>query len=163
MLYGPYIWAKARKEDLSSYGLALRPSRKALAEAAAVSIATLVPLTFTVVAGWPGQSWPRTVSWTSAWAFAASGFVAAVSEEVFFRGLVQTLLGRVLPPVLAIGGASALFALSHLLFRSDLFYLLTFFPGLVMGWLRWRHKDITGAILYHALGNFWAIWFFPRP
>ncbi len=95
-------------------------------------------------------------------AYASSGLVAAVSEEVFFRGWVQTLLARVIHPVLAIVGASALFALSHLVFRSDSFYLLTFFPGLVMGWLRLRHGDIAPAILYHLLGNLWAIWFFPH-
>ncbi len=163
MLYGPYIWAWARKEPMGAYGLALRPSRRGLFEATALAALTLVPLTAMVFTGWPGRTWPRDLPFSAVMAFASSGLVAAVSEEVFFRGWVQTLLTRFFHPATAIVGASALFALSHLVFRSDPFYLLTFFPGLVMGWLRSRHGDIAPAILYHLLGNLWAIWFFPHP
>ena len=163
MLYGPYLWAMARSEPLGDYGLALRPGKRALLEAAIATVLTLVPLTVLVYLGWPGRTWPRNLPFSVVMAYASSGLVAAVSEEVFFRGWVQTLLARVIPPVLAIVGASALFALSHLVFRSDSFYLLTFFPGLVMGWLRLRHGDIAPAILYHLLGNLWAIWYFPHP
>lgn len=163
MLYGPYLWALARKEPIGVYGLALRLEKKGLLEAALAAVLTLVPLTVAVFLGWPGRTWPRNLPFPAVMAFASSGLVAAVSEEVFFRGWVQTLLARIFHPALAILGASALFALSHLVFRSDPFYLLTFFPGLVMGWLRLRHGDIAPAILYHLLGNLWAIWFFPHP
>jgi membrane protease YdiL (CAAX protease family) len=163
MLYGPYLWATARKEPLDEYGLALRPRKRAFAGSLVAAILTLVPLTAAVYIGWPAQTWPRAVPFRAVLSFASAGLVAAVSEEVFFRGWVQTLLGRILHPVLAVVVASALFALSHLVFRSDPFYLLTFFPGLVMGWLRLKHGDIAPSILYHFLGNLWAIWFFPRP
>jgi len=163
MLYGPYLWAWVRKEPIAFYGLALRPKRRGLAEAAIAAVLTLVPLTVAVFMGWPGRAWPRDLPPSVVVAFASSGLVAAVSEEVFFRGWVQTMLSRFLHPVLAVVGASAFFALSHLVFRSDPFYLLTFFPGLVMGWLRLKHGDIAPAILYHFLGNLWAIWFFPHP
>lgn len=163
MLYGPYLWAMARQEPLERYGLALRPDRRAIAESLAAAILTLAPLTAAVYVGWPSQNWPRVVPFRVVVSFASAGLVAAVSEEVFFRGWVQTLLARVLSPSLAVLGASVLFALSHLVFRSDPFYLLTFFPGLVMGALRLRHGDIAPSILYHFLGNLWAIWFFPRP
>jgi membrane protease YdiL (CAAX protease family) len=163
MLYGPYLWAMARSEPLEAYGLALRPGKRAMLEATVLAALTLVPLTAVVFIGWPERTWPRDLPFRVALAFASSGLVAAVSEEVFFRGWVQTLLNRVLHPALAVVGASALFAISHLVFRSDPFFLLTFFPGLVMGWLRLRHGDITPGILYHFLGNIWAIWFFPHP
>lgn len=32
-----------------------------------------------------------------------------------------------------------------------------------MGWLRLKHGDVAPAVLYHLLGNIWAIWFFPHP
>lgn len=163
MLYGPYLWAMARNEPLEAYGLALRPGKRALLEAAVAAALTLVPLTVVVYLGWPGRTWPRDLSFPAVMAFASSGLVAAVSEEVFFRGWVQTMLARRVHPALAVVAASALFALSHLVFRSDPFYLLTFFPGLVMGWLRLRHGDVAPAMLYHLLGNLWAIWFFPHP
>lgn len=163
MLYGPYLWAMARKEPIGEYGLAFRLERRALIEALLAAILTLVPLTVVVFMGWPGRTWPRELPFRVVVAFASSGLVAAVSEEVFFRGWVQTLLARIFHPFFAVVAASALFALSHLVFRSDPFYLLTFFPGLVMGWLRLRHGDIAPAILYHLLGNLWAIWFFPHP
>ena len=163
MLYGPYLWAWVRKEPIGSYGLALRCSRKALPELAAASVLTLVPLTVVVFVGWPSGTWPRELPPAAVLAFASSGLVAAVSEEVFFRGWVQTMLSRFLHPALSIVLASAVFAASHLVFRSDPFYLFTFFPGLVMGWLRLRHGDIAPAVLYHFLGNLWAIWFFPHP
>jgi len=156
------LWARARKEPTSAYGLSFRPSRRALYEASAVALLTLALLTAVVFLGWPGQTWPRSLPLPVAAAFAASGLVAAVSEEVFFRGWVQTLLVRAFHPALAVAGASGLFALSHLVFRSDPFYLLTFFPGLVMGWLRLKHGDVAPAVLYHFLGNLWAIWFFPH-
>ena len=163
MLYGPYLWARARREPLHSYGMSFRSSRRGLLEAAAAALLTLGPLTGLVFLGWPGGTWPRHLPLRAVAAFASSGLVAAVSEEVFFRGWVQTLLVRVFNPALAVAGASALFALSHLVFRSDPFYLLTFFPGLVMGWLRQKHGDVAPAFLYHFLGNLWAIWFFPHP
>lgn len=163
MLYGPYLWAMARGEPLGVYGLEFKPRKRALLEAAIAAILTLVPLTVVVSLGWPDRTWPRELPFSVVLAFASSGLVAAVSEEVFFRGWVQTLLSRILHPALAIAAASAFFALSHLVFRSDPFYLLTFFPGLVMGWLRLKHGDIAPAILYHFLGNLWAIWFFPHP
>ena len=163
MLYGPYLWARARKEPLQAYGLSFRPSRRALYEAAAAAMLTLGPLTLLVFTGWPGRTWPRSLPLSAVAAFASSGLVAAFSEEVFFRGWVQTLLVRAFHPALAVAGASALFALSHLVFRSDPYYLLTFFPGLVMGWLRLKHGDVAPAVLYHFLGNLWAIWFFPHP
>ena len=163
MLYGPYLWAWARKEPIGAYGLSLRCSRRALVESACASVLTLIPLTVAVLVGWPSGTWPRDLPPAAAVAFASSGLVAAVSEEAFFRGWVQTMLSRFLRPALSIVTASALFAASHLLFRSDPFYLFTFFPGLVMGWLRQKHGDIAPAILYHFLGNLWAIWFFPHP
>ena len=163
MLYGPYLWARARKEPLQAYGLSFRPSRRALYEAAAAAMLTLGPLTLLVFTGWPGRTWPRSLPLSAVAAFASSGLVAAFSEEVFVRGWVQTLLVRAFHPALAVAGASALFALSHLVSRSDPFYLLTFFPGLVMGWLRLKHGDVAPAVLYHFLGNLWAIWFFPHP
>ena len=153
MLYGPYLWARARKEPLQAYGLSFRPSRRALYEAAAAAMLTLGPLTLLVFTGWPGRTWPRSLPLSAVAAFASSGLVAAFSEEVFFRGWVQTLLVRAFHPALAVAGASALFALSHLVFRSDPFDLLTFFPGLVMGWLRQKHGDVAPAVLYHLLGN----------
>ena len=39
--------------------------------------------------------------------------------------------------------------------------LCTFFPGLIMGWLKYRYQNLFPPALFHFIGNIWSIWFFP--
>lgn len=160
MLYGPYIWCRFLGQSPASWGLEWKLSRRPALETTIATAATLIPLTF--VRFFFFRS-PLNVDF-SALEFAglaAGGLAAAVIEETFFRGFVQTLLSRRLGAVFSITATSAIFAVSHLPLQRDPLILSTFFPGLVMGLLRERHGSVFPAILYHGAGNLWAIWFFP--
>ena len=88
-------------------------------------------------------------------------FCVALPEEFFYRGYVQTALtdkfkncprlSRVAVP-LAIGLASLLFAASHLP-SGNFTRLLTFFPGLLFGLLRYKSDSLWAPILCHAACN----------
>jgi membrane protease YdiL (CAAX protease family) len=94
-------------------------------------------------------------------ALAVSGTVAAVVEETFFRGWIFTIVRRRLGPGTTIIIISLLFALSHLFLKVHWLRIATFFPGLVMGYLRERTENIVPGMIYHGIGNIWSIWFFP--
>ncbi len=89
----------------------------------------------------------------------------ACGEELFFRGYVlnRLLNGdrkktslKTAGPALVI--SSALFALAHVLVQGSWFGMLTFFPGLVMGWLFIRTRGLLAPILFHGLANiFYAV------
>ena len=63
----------------------------------------------------------------------------------------------------AIVAVNLIFAPVHLFAAPYWISLCTFFPGLVMGWLKYRHDSLLPPALFHFLGNVWAIWFFPSP
>lgn len=162
MLYGPFLWCRARNENYEDYGLILRCSRRACAEVALLCAITLIPLTVIVIL-WPGLTLPRHVALPVFFAQLAAGTTAAITEEIFFRGWLQTLLVPLLNRMLRVVTVAAVFALSHMLFRPNPFFLTTFFPGLLMGILRERHGNVFPGMLYHGVGNLWSIWFFPLP
>ena len=161
-LYGPYLWCRWRREDPDRYGLRWTLSPEALRDGLLALTVTLVPLTF-IALHWPGQVLPRHPGWEEIWRWGLSGTTAAVIEETFYRGWLQSLLRRRLGPWTAIPLVSLLFACSHLVLFPYPIFLATFFPGLVMGWLRERHGSVAPGTMYHGLANIWAIWFFPTP
>ena len=59
--------------------------------------------------------------------------------------------------------ATLCFALSHLIVLTGWLRVATFFPGLIMGLLRYRNGSVLPSILYHALCNVWAVWWAPIP
>lgn len=85
---------------------------------------------------------------------------AALPEEVFYRGWIQSRLRQVYSPTVAIGVTALVFALSHIVFQlrspSDALRLLTFFPGLLFGWLRHRSGSIWPSVVFHWLCNMWV-------
>jgi hypothetical protein len=95
--------------------------------------------------------------------------VVALPEELFYRGYVQTALGRSRsqagdggpPRTVRVLGADlgpgflltqALFALGHLATFQP-WRLGTFFPGLLFGWLRARTGGLAAPVFLHALAN----------
>jgi len=89
--------------------------------------------------------------------------VAALPEELFFRGFVQTrltdasprtvkLLGAQVSPVALVGQAT-LFALVHYAADASPARLAVFFPALVFGWLRAWRGGVGAAIFFHAMCN----------
>jgi membrane protease YdiL (CAAX protease family) len=71
--------------------------------------------------------------------------LAAVSEEVLFRGALQPVLGLPL--------ASLVFALSHVQYALTPATLIVFVVGLWLGWLR-HHRNTTTAIFAHFVYDF---------
>ncbi len=160
MLYGPFAWCYLRKEPYESYGLFFRWNREITLKLFLYCVASLLPLTV-VAMNWPGDNLPREVTILRFFSYAAAGLTAAVVEEVFFRGFLQTLLRRWLSPLSGVILSAAIFAGSHMFFRTSPIFLATFFPGLFMAQLREEFQSITPSIAYHFIGNLWAIWFFP--
>nr|WP_321503369.1 Synerg-CTERM system glutamic-type intramembrane protease MrtS [uncultured Dethiosulfovibrio sp.] len=160
MLYGPYGWCYLRKESPEDYGLLWKFTQKSIADTFIALILTLVPLTF-IALNWPEGTLPRQIPIGSLMALMSAGSVAAVVEEVFFRGWLQSLASRMVGPLWAIVAVSVLFALCHLFIKVHWLRLATFFPSLVMGFLKYRHRSVAPSALYHLGGNLWSIWFFP--
>ncbi|RME67592.1 MAG: CPBP family intramembrane metalloprotease [Nitrospirae bacterium] len=80
-------------------------------------------------------------------------FVAAVPEEVYFRGFFQERLGNNLKAVFVV---SVLFTLAHtprMFIEGDLSAVLTFFPSLLMGGLYYKTGNLLHPIVFHALSN----------
>jgi membrane protease YdiL (CAAX protease family) len=84
----------------------------------------------------------------------------ALPEELFYRGWMQTSWGRrgpsrrILRAEIGPGflATQALFAAGHLVTFQPL-RLLTFFPGLLFGWLRARTGNVVAPAVVHALSN----------
>jgi CAAX protease family protein len=72
-------------------------------------------------------------------------FMAAVSEEILFRGALQPVFGLV--------PAGIFFALSHVQYALTPVALIIFVVGLGLGWLR-RRRNTTSAILAHFVYDF---------
>ena len=160
MLYGPYLWCHVRKESYSAYGIRWKMNTRDCILVLEFSFFTMVPLTFIAI-NWPGQSLPRSVSVDMFFNLALSGTAAAVIEETFFRGWLYSLFRRRLGAWSTILLVSLIFASAHLFAEVHPLRLATFFPGIVMGILREKSKNILPGVIYHAVGNIWSIWFFP--
>ena len=87
----------------------------------------------------------------------------ALAEEVFFRGYVQSNILRLTNPVmdklprlqqwLSIVISAVCFAVAHVIVQGQIISVLTFLPGLVLGWLFIRTKSLLAPILFHGLAN----------
>jgi membrane protease YdiL (CAAX protease family) len=161
LLYFPYIWCRMKKESIEAYGLRWFMPKNAWSDVIFLTIFTLVPLT-PIVMNWPGGQIPYKLSYLTVLELLGSGVAAAFIEETFFRGWIQTILSRRIGALYAVIATSFLFACTHLIINPSWVRFATFFPGLIMGWLRWRHGSVMPAIIYHAFGNVWSVWFFPR-
>jgi len=161
MLYFPYIWCKIRHEDSSVYGLDWKVGKSALRFTLLTSAVVLLVLT-PVALCWPNTMLPHKRTTAAALNMIAAGLAAAVIEETFYRGWLETLLKRKMNIYAAIVIVNILFASSHLVLApNNLWLLATFFPGLIMSFLREKYGNILPSIIFHFLGNLWAVWFFP--
>lgn len=103
----------------------------------------------------PGLGWWLTFA---LWQLA----LIALSEELFFRGFLQTGLNALWTRRWRLLGAdvglawpitSLLFAVGHLATTPHPARLLVFFPGLLMGWLRERTGGLLAPVVFHGLSN----------
>ena len=167
MLYFPYWWCNFKHESEFDWGLKWFLTAKSKRQTILALIITLVPLTFVSMnfpVEWGGGNIPHKLSFWVAIDNLGGGIAAAFIEETFYRGWFQTLLIKKFNrPLLAIIITSLIFALSHLIVITGWLRVATFFPGLIMGWLRWQGGSILPSIIYHAICNVWAVWFAPIP
>lgn len=80
--------------------------------------------------------------------------LSAVSEEVFFRGLLHMQMEERIGFTPAVLASSALFALAHLEYGTFLQVVMPFLFGLVLGFLMHRCKNTWAPIAAHFSYNF---------
>jgi membrane protease YdiL (CAAX protease family) len=88
---------------------------------------------------------------------------AAFPEELFFRGYVLSgslcllkgtrRMNASVAELVAILLSAGVFALSHTLILGNAASLLTFFPGLIFGWLFVKIGSLVPAVLMHGGAN----------
>ena len=149
-----------RAEDVSPFRVVF--DKRAILQTLVITAFTLLLLT-AVALVWPWDDLPHRRPFDIVLKLMISGFAAAVAEEIFFRGWMQPALRRRYSAAVSIVAVNLVFAPLHLIAAPYLISLLTFFPGLIMGWLRERYGNILPSIIFHFLGNVWSIWFFPSP
>ena len=76
-----------------------------------------------------------------------------VAEELLFRGLIQRDLMGAFGWKWGLFGASALFAVMHLTWRSMPELGFVFIAGLILGALYWKTKNLTAPIVAHGANN----------
>ena len=96
------------------------------------------------------------------WLFYQFMYVA-VAEEVFFRGFLQSNILRLMNTVVperhtmqcrvSIVISAACFAAAHIILQGRLISVLTFLPGLILGWLCIRTRSLLAPILFHGIAN----------
>jgi len=87
----------------------------------------------------------------------------AVAEEIFFRGYIQSNIVSLLAmsvqkkraflEIIGIIISATVFAISHCLILGSIMPIITFFPGLIFGWLLVRTKSLLAPVLFHGLAN----------
>lgn len=162
LLYWPYVWCWFKKEHPEDYGLLWRCGKRAVYETLTVTAFVLLILT-PVALFWPWDSLPHKREFSFALKLIASGLAAAVIEETFFRGWLQTVLRKRFSAFWAVVLVNCFFAPMHLIAAPYIISLATFFPGLIMGALKERYNNVVPGMIFHFLGNVWAVWFFPSP
>ena len=157
-----------RARGFAQFAFDLKSSRYALRVAYRTSLVVFVPL---FLLCWLIRYYgftlplqfvlPARQQWLG-WLFYQFMYVA-VAEEVFFRGYVQ---GNILSLTSSVARSSkktqqwisivlsaAVFALVHLALGGQIISVLTFLPGLVLGWLFVKTGSLLAPILFHALAN----------
>jgi membrane protease YdiL (CAAX protease family) len=87
----------------------------------------------------------------------------AVAEEVFFRGYVQGNMLRLVSAEeprqydmqkwIVITLSAVCFATAHVIIGGHIIFVLTFVPGLILGWLYIRSGSLLAPVLFHGLAN----------
>lgn len=80
--------------------------------------------------------------------------IAGVSEELMFRGVLQTIMDRQLPVAAAIATTSLVFGLLHA--RTALYAIVAGLVGAYLGWLFWATGSLLAPIVTHTVYDFIA-------
>ncbi len=168
LVIAAFVPTEVRRRKFVEFGF----SRKRIISSLAVlgwTCVALFPLVF--VGLWVLKSYdiglplpsvlPQEQGWVG-WLFYQFMYVA-LAEEVFFRGYVQSNILRLAGPVIcgrprlaewaSIAISAVCFAVAHVIVQGHIVSVLTFLPGLVLGWLFIRTKSLLAPILFHGLAN----------
>lgn len=148
-----------KKDPLREAGLVR--TRPVVVGAAASMTPALYVLVILVLACLP-EAWMESYAEASAglsdtglFSFLATVIAAPIVEEVIFRGLIQSRLGRVMPGWLAAVLAALVFGLCH---GQAVWVGYAFVLGLFFGWFTLRSGSILPSMLAHfvfnAIGHF---------
>ncbi|MCI0335770.1 MAG: CPBP family intramembrane metalloprotease [Planctomycetes bacterium] len=86
--------------------------------------------------------------------------LAGVGEELLFRGVLQTLIGRWTTPIVGLAITSLLFGLAHAM--SKVYFALATLIGLCFGWMTWYYNDLVGPMVAHGVYDFVALVYLSR-
>ena len=86
--------------------------------------------------------------------------LAGVSEELLFRGVLQTVVARWTTPLVGLAVASLVFGGLHAI--SRLYFVLATLIGGYLGWLLLECDDLTVPIVAHGLYDFVALEYLTR-
>lgn len=159
MFYFPYLWCRVRKEDGDVYGLRWVFDAGAVKFTLSTAFVALLPLTFLALLLRGGVTLPtgKNIPY-----MILAGLSSAVIEETFYRGWLQPVVKKNFGLPFSVVLVNLLFAVSHLLVVSPRrLALLTFFPGIIMSFLKEKYDNIFPPFLFHFLCNLWAIFFSP--
>lgn len=92
--------------------------------------------------------------------FAMVAVLAGVSEELLFRGVIQTKLGIWTTPLVGLVITSILFGLAHAL--SKAYFILAVIVGLFLGWLTLHYNDLVAPMVAHSVYDFLALVYLSR-
>jgi len=76
-----------------------------------------------------------------------------LAEELLFRGLIQQDLAGAFGWKWGLLGASLMFAIMHLTWRSIPELGFVFLAGLILGFLYWKTKSLVAPIVAHGINN----------
>lgn len=158
-----------RGPNFPTYGLTCANALKALGLTCIYACVFLPPFVVALMVLWPDSAGQSPSVGTVLSTFGHHLVVAAIPEELFFRGFVQgrltTLYGKDTKNVLGLRlnlpvfATALLFGITHLSAVASLWSLQalerlsTFFPGLLFGSLREHSKGLLAPILFHAICN----------
>jgi membrane protease YdiL (CAAX protease family) len=168
LVIAAYVPTKVGRRRFAKFGFTRRQIVASLA-AVGRTCAALFPLVFAGL--WVLKSCdvelpspsvlPQEQGWIG-WLFYQFMYVA-MAEEVFFRGYVQSNILRLAGPLIggrtrpaewaSIAISAVCFAVAHVIVQGQLVSVLTFLPGLVLGWLFIRTGSLLAPILFHGLAN----------
>jgi len=86
--------------------------------------------------------------------------LAGVSEELLFRGVLQTLVAGWTTPLISLAVASLVFGALHAV--SRLYFVLATLIGGYLGWLLLECDDLTAPMVAHGLYDFIALAYLTR-
>ena len=168
LLFAAFIPTAVKKREFPEFGFNIRQMKDSLVVLGWTCV-VLLPLTFCGL--WVLKSCelkpplPPVLSQGQGWAYWLfyQFMYIALSEEVFFRGYVQSNILKLTTPAMnklprlhqwtSIVISAACFTVAHIIVQAQVISVLIFLPGLVLGWLFIRARSLLAPILFHGLAN----------